>query len=66
MTTDATAAQPEPESFSPANAREAILEMHHALPKSKQLDYLGNLNEGLVVLDKLVKLAGITDPNKAV
>jgi hypothetical protein len=55
----------EPESFSVANARQAVDEMFEALPKSRRGQFLGHLNEVLVVLDKLAKFHG-GDPDKAV
>jgi hypothetical protein len=56
----------EPESFSVKNAELAANETFEALSKPKQREYLGNLNEVLVVIRDLTQKAGITDTNKRV
>lgn len=52
MTDEAT---PQPEPFSPQNAIEAVEDLFEALTKSKRMEYLGHLNEVLVVLRELAK-----------
>ena len=47
----------EPESFSPNSARMAAEDLLEALPRSKKLQYLGNLNEILVVIERLAAKA---------
>lgn len=56
--------KPEPQSFSVNNAKEALNDMFNILPKSKKLEYIGNLNEILVVIGRLSKLANIEDEDK--
>lgn len=48
----------QPINFSPASARLAATELLEALPKSKRVEYLGNLNEILVVIERLTAKAG--------
>ncbi len=49
----------QPASFSPASARLAVDELYQALPKSKRLEFLGHLNEILVVIDRLTVRAKV-------
>jgi hypothetical protein len=41
------------ESFSIASATKAVDELFKALPKRKQMDYLGELNEVLIILGRI-------------
>lgn len=50
----------EPTAFSPAGAIRSIEQMFQAIPKSKRLIYIGNLNEALVVIERLSKRANVT------
>lgn len=55
-----------PENFSPASARLCLEAIIDAIPKSRRIEYFGELNEIGVVLGKLTKLANIQDENKAI
>jgi hypothetical protein len=50
--------QTRPAEFSPASARLAADELFQALPKTKRVEYLGHLNEILVVIEGLARKAG--------
>lgn len=54
----------EPESFSPASAKLAAEGLIQALPKTRRAEYLGNLNEILVVINRLTQEAGITNDRR--
>ena len=55
----------EPQSFSVASAELAVNEMYEALTKPRKMQYIGHLNEVLVVLGKLANMADVTDKNKS-
>lgn len=61
--TTANAPTPEPESFSPANAKAALTSLWEGIPKTRRAAYFGEMNEILVVLDALT---GDRDANKGV
>lgn len=54
----------EPQSFSVASAEMAVNEMFEALTKPRRMQYIGHLNEVVVVLQRLASMAGVEDVTK--